>query len=112
MTIRTLKEVKEIGGFEVVRHDFIQSRGFICISDQTNEISFHLQSGPIKEVGLDGCQVDTMIETSKIILEALNKEFPCRETSMAITKLDETLMWLEKRKKDRIKRGVEGKSEA
>jgi len=35
-------------------------------------------------------------------------KFRCRENSMAITKLDEALMWLEKRTADRISRGVEG----
>lgn len=39
----------------------------------------------------------------------LNSKFPCRENSIAITKLDEALLWLEKRTKDRIARNVEGK---
>jgi hypothetical protein len=42
-------------------------------------------------------------------LNFLNKKFPCRENSVAITKLDEALMWLNKRTNDRIKRQVEGK---
>lgn len=33
---------------------------------------------------------------------------PCRENSIAVTKLDEALMWLKKRKEDRTARGVEG----
>jgi hypothetical protein len=39
----------------------------------------------------------------------LQDKFPCRENAMAITKLDEALMWLNKRTTDRIQRGVEGK---
>jgi len=39
----------------------------------------------------------------------LNTKFPCRENSLAITNLDQELMWLEKRTKGRIKRDVEGK---
>lgn len=35
---------------------------------------------------------------------------PCRENSIAITKLEEALIWLDKRKKDRIERGVEGQN--
>jgi len=31
-----------------------------------------------------------------------------RETSMAITKLDEALMWIDKRAQDRALRGVQG----
>jgi hypothetical protein len=38
----------------------------------------------------------------------LNQKVPCRETSLAITKLEEALLWLNKRTADRIERGVEG----
>ena len=41
-------------------------------------------------------------------LKKLEAKFPCRENSIAITKLEEALMWLHKRTEDRIKRGVEG----
>lgn len=39
----------------------------------------------------------------------LQGKFPCRENAIVITKLEESLMWLEKRTNDRKKRGVEGK---
>ncbi len=38
-------------------------------------------------------------------------KFLCRENSIAITKLQEALMWLEARTADRVKRSVEGKME-
>lgn len=41
----------------------------------------------------------------------LNTAFPCRENALAITKLEEALMWLNKRTQNRIERGVEGKNE-
>lgn len=41
-------------------------------------------------------------------LQFLSKKLPSRETALAITKLEEALMWLEKRTKDRIDRNVEG----
>jgi len=41
----------------------------------------------------------------------LNNKFPCRENSIVITKLEESLMWLEKRTSDRKERNVEGKYE-
>jgi hypothetical protein len=74
-------------------------------------ISFKVQNGPIKEVGVNGCQVDTLIEAARLILRGFNRDCFERETSIAITKLDEALMWLEKRTKDRIFRDVEGTSE-
>jgi len=41
-------------------------------------------------------------------LRFLQKKGPCRENSIVITKLEESLMWLEKRTADRKSRGVEG----
>ncbi len=39
----------------------------------------------------------------------LQSKFPCRENAIVITKLEESLMWLNKRTLDRVKRSVEGK---
>lgn len=41
-------------------------------------------------------------------LAYLNGKFPCRENSIVITKLEESLMWLNKRTQERAARGVEG----
>jgi hypothetical protein len=38
----------------------------------------------------------------------LRAPFACRENAMALTHLEEALMWLQKRTLDRVKRGVEG----
>lgn len=38
--------------------------------------------------------------------------FKCRENAVALTHLEEALMWLQKRTRDRIDRGVEGKTVA
>lgn len=42
-------------------------------------------------------------------MKYLQEKFPCRENAIVITKLEESLMWLEKRTADRVKRNVEGK---
>jgi hypothetical protein len=133
MALETLKGVKKIGGFGVVvmddlREQFpekfnesgamdykwfekdIRPNNFVYVRHDVNSLSFTIQNGPIKEKGVNGCQVDTVIEAAKAILEGLNKQFPCRENSAAITKLDEALHWLEHRKKDRERRAVEGLS--
>jgi len=39
----------------------------------------------------------------------LQGKFPCRENAIVITKLEECLMWLNKRTSDRKARSVEGK---
>lgn len=42
-------------------------------------------------------------------MKYLNDKFSCRENSIVITKLEESLMWLQKRTQDRLMRGVEGR---
>ena len=111
MALETLSGLKTIGGYEVTRGVSNFSKDCpVFIHDETNEIAFKIQNGPIKENGVNGCQLDTLIETSKIMIERLNEKFPCRENSMAITKLDEALQWLNQRNVNREKRGVEGLS--
>lgn len=134
MALETLKDIRRIGGFDVVVMDELRESNpemfrpdgsmiyhlfdekirpfhFIYLRHDVNSISFNIQKGPIKEFGVNGCQVDTLIETAKLIIEGLNRQFPCRENSVAITKLDEALLWLYKRKADREARGVEGTSQ-
>ena len=60
----------------------------------------------------DGTTLEEILKVSIARLQELNSRFGCRENSVAITKMQEALMWLEERTKDRIKRGVEGKHEA
>ena len=57
----------------------------------------------------NGFFTETLIQTAKQYLEDVNKgEMATRETSMAITKLDEALMWIAKRAEDRKLRNVQG----
>lgn len=45
-------------------------------------------------------------------LKTLSAKLPSRQTSIAITKCEEALMWLENRTKERTDRGVEGTPKA
>lgn len=45
-------------------------------------------------------------------IQHLQSKFPCRENAIVITKLEESLMWLNKRTADRVARNVEGKQVA
>ena len=56
-----------------------------------------------------GTTLEEVIRVAILRLSNLNMRFGCRENSLAITKLEEALMWLNKRTEDRIERGVEGK---
>jgi len=123
MALETLKRITKIDGFDVVvvadcsgvgcNIDYTRGKqNPVMINQIDNRIEFQIQQGPVKENGVNGCQVDTIIATAKLIIEGLNKNFPCRENSIAITKLDEAIMWLKKRKQDREERGVEGENKA
>lgn len=135
MALETLKGVEHIGDYKLIDMGVLKDKypdkfnesgsmdykwfesdirpnNFVYVRHDVNSLSFTIQNGPIKEHGVNGCQVDTIIEAAKLIIEGLNKQYPCRENSMIITKLDEALMWSNKRKADREKRGVEGHSKA
>ena len=82
-------------------------------SDQGQTIQF-IEKVPIGETTElktvnDGTTNEELIEVLINRLQYLNGKFPCRENSVALTKLDEALLWLNKRTSDRMKRGVEGK---
>jgi len=133
MALETLKGIKEIGGYPVIVMDELREKypekfnesgsmdykwfeaeirptNFIYVRHDVNSISFTLQNGPIKEVGENGCQVDTLIHAAKLILEGLNAKFPSEYNEMAINKLDMAIRHLEQRTKDREARNVEGTS--
>lgn len=135
MALETMMNVAKLGGFDVVVMDELRKKhpdkfngsgamdyawfekdirpnNFVYVRHDVNSISFTIQNGPVKENGVNGCQVDTLIHAARHMIGKLNEKFPCRENSLALTKLDESLHWLEARTKDREARGVEGTSKA
>lgn len=71
----------------------------------------NFQEGPIKENGVNGVSNEDLINMIIARLEAFQRtDYNCPENAMAITKLEESLMWLRKRTNSRSKRGVEGTS--
>ena len=60
----------------------------------------------------DGTTNEEILEVLINRMNYLQNKVPCRENALAITKLDEALMWLNKRTADRVKRNVEGKHSA
>jgi len=121
MALETLKGIKEIGGFKIKHIDnrlagreykeALDNKYFIFDNAENNSLSFIIQDGPVKENGVNGCQVDTVIETAKLMIEGLDRKYPCVENRKAISALHEALTWLKIRKDDREMRGVEGLSQ-
>lgn len=71
--------------------------------------SISFQNGPIQEAGVNGISGEALLA---IVIDRLRSfqsgEYKCRENAVALTKLEESLMWLQKRTRDRLARGVEG----
>jgi len=67
------------------------------------------QNGPIKESGVNGVTHEALLA---IVIDRLRSfqsgPFSCRENAIALTHMEEALMWLQRRTVARIKRGVEG----
>ena len=86
-------------------HHFIVSS--VLSGEIVTKVDF--QEGPIKERGVNGACNEDVISMVIARLEGFQKsEFACRENALAITKLEEALLWLRKRTMGRENRGVEG----
>lgn len=84
--------------FKVVRKD-----------DDESLVDIHFQEGPIKECGVNGCaNEDLLIMVARRLEGFQNSEFRCRENALALTHIEEALLWLRKRTMGREARGVEG----
>ena len=82
------------------------------ISENEIYAKIKFQEGPIKEYGINGCHNEDLIA---IVIDRLQNfqesSFACRENAIAITKLEEALLWLNKRTQDRRNKGIEGTSQ-
>lgn len=84
-------------------------------SGSNNQTIQFIQKEPIVEGSTelktisDGTTNESVLECLIKRMNYLQGKFPCRENAIVITKLEESLMWLNKRTADRLKRNVEGK---
>ena len=67
------------------------------------------QNGPIAEAGVNGLTQEVLIAICIDRLQCFQKgPYACRENAIALTHLEDAQMWLQKRTRDRMMRGVEG----
>ena len=85
---------------------------YIIVDEQSHSVTFQIQDGPIKEVGVNGCQAVDMLEFTGRLFKSLNEAFPCEENEQTLFHILEAVRYQDERTADREKRGVEGKSEA
>lgn len=85
------------------------------LDDRNNQKIQFIEKVPVAEGSTElitlnnGTTNEEVLEMLINRMSYLQSKFPCRENAIVITKLEESLMWLNKRTRDRIKRGVEGK---
>lgn len=82
---------------------------YIIRESNGTEHDVHFQNGPIKKVGVNGISNESLLAiVEHRLLGFQSGEFACRENALALAKIQEAIMWLHKRTRDRIARGVEG----
>jgi hypothetical protein len=77
----------------------------------TQFIKLKFQQGPIAEKGVNGCQIEDVLD---ILIRRLSGfqlgKFPCNENRIALEHMETGLLWLKYRTSKRISQGVEGKN--
>ena len=67
------------------------------------------QNGPVKENGVNGISQEALLA---VVIDRLRSfqagPYSCRENALALTNCEQSMMWLQKRTRDRLARGVEG----
>ena len=76
---------------------------------EARTVILRFQHGPVNENGINGITNEVLLA---IVIDRLrgfqDGPFKCRENAIALTKAEESLMWLKKRTEGRLSRGVEG----
>lgn len=71
------------------------------------------QDGPIAEVGVNGLSHEVLLAIVADRLRSFQKgPFSCKANACALTHIEEAMHWLQQRTIERMRRGVEGTSEA
>ena len=72
-------------------------------------LPIRFQDGPIGEVGVNGISQEALLAiVEDRLLGFQSGPYSCRENAIALTKIQEAMLWLHKRTRDRLARGVEG----
>lgn len=77
------------------------------------EFNLQFQDGPIQEVGVNGITNEALLAIVEDRLRCFQSgAYPSRENAIALTHIQDALHWLHHRTRERMARGVEGKSAA
>jgi len=79
----------------------------------TPVVMLKFQQGAMNESALNGITNEALLAVVIDRLRGFQQgQFPSRENAIALTRIEEALMWLHRRTVDRTRRGVEGRSVA
>lgn len=88
-------------------HEYVVGNVEGALPQSYAKVSF--QNGPIKENDVNGCHQEDLLAIVIDRLESFQKgDFRCRENAIALTKIQEAMMWLNSRTSKRQNMGVEG----
>lgn len=91
-------------------HEY-QIRKWVRHEDDIELCNIQFQKGPIGEVGVNGISNEALLAiVEDRLLGFQSGQYACRENAVALTKIQEAMMWLQKRTRERVFRGVEGTS--
>jgi hypothetical protein len=77
----------------------------------TEFIKLKFQQGPVKEVGVNGCQIEDVLDILIRRLSGFQQgPFHCDENRIALENIETGLLWLKFRTSKRIAQNVEGKN--
>ena len=84
----------------------------INLEDRQDVTHVQFQNGPIGVAGFNGISNEALLAIVEDRLKGFQQgKFSCRENALALTHLQTAMMWLHKRTRDRMVRGVEGTHE-
>jgi len=74
--------------------------------------AINFQNGPIKEYGVNGISQEALLAIVADRLKSFQAgPFSTRENAIALTHVENAMLWLHKRTHDRLRRGVEGSNQ-
>lgn len=93
-------------------HEYQIRRCVTNTGDQHDDEEFcviKFQNGPIAEAGVNGISNEALLAIVEDRLKGFQSgPYACRENALALTKLQEALVWLHSRTLERVARNVEG----
>lgn len=98
------------GLYPEIPHGFIQIKNIEDVKGVPPIVSFTIQSDPIGEVGVNGCQALDILKYVKCLFESLNEAYHSHYNDTTIAHIENAIQAQNLRTEDRLRRGVEGKN--